>query len=151
VRAGTEFPQGDPFQEGPGETDSEKVAHLYKLISNLSMAVNQHAVMINKQQVSQKKFVEEQEVISHFDTIAESISLYDEEFIKALDLKGKCLSLDTSKYDEETDNKLTNKTHKICNKVIHLGHACYYLYRRLQQQKKEHDEYREIVNQTCIG
>lgn len=56
---------------------------------------------------------------------------------------------DTSKYDEETDNKITNKTHKICNKIIHLGHACYYLYRRLQTQKKEHDEYREIVNQTC--
>lgn len=59
------------------------------------MAVNQHAVMINKQQVTQKKFVEENEVVSHFDTIAESISLYDEEFIKALDLKGKRLCDET--------------------------------------------------------
>ena len=74
--------------EGTAESEEEKIAQLYKLISNISMAINQHAVMINKQQSSQKKFVEEHEVISHFDTIAESISLYDEDFIKALDLAG---------------------------------------------------------------
>lgn len=88
MRAGTEFPQGETLNEGPAETEGEKITQLYKLISNISMAINQHAVMINKQQASQKKYVEEQEIISHFDTIAESISLYDEEFIRALDLSG---------------------------------------------------------------
>lgn len=63
--------------------------HLFKLITNMSMAINQHAVIINKQQVNQKKFVEESEVCSMFDKIAESISLYDDEFIQRLEIPGR--------------------------------------------------------------
>lgn len=48
--------------------------------------------MINKQQNSQKKFVEEHEVTSLFDKIAESISLYDDEFIQRLEIPGTQLS-----------------------------------------------------------
>lgn len=88
MRSGTEYPQGETLLESPGETDTEKIGHLFKLISNVSMAINQHAVMINKQQASQKKFVEEQEVTSLFDKIAESISLYDDEFIQRLEIPG---------------------------------------------------------------
>jgi len=61
---------------------------MFKLINNISMAINQHAVMINKQQSSQKKYVEESEVCSLFDKIAESISLYDDEFIDRLEIPG---------------------------------------------------------------
>ena len=106
------------------------------------MAINQHAVVINKQQTSQKKYVEEQEACSYFDKIAESISLYDEEFIQRLEIP------DASKYSEETDNPLTNKTHKICNKVLQLGHACYYLYRKLQSSKKDLEEFKDSVTQS---
>ena len=106
------------------------------------MAINQHAVMINKQQTSQKKYLEEQEACSYFDKIAESISLYDEEFIQRLEIP------DASRYSEETDNPLANKTHKICNKVLQLGHACYYLYRKLQGSKKELEDFKDNVTQS---
>ena len=65
------------------------MSHLFKLINNISMAINQHAVMINKQQSGQKKFVEESEVCSLFDKIAESVSLYDDEFIERLEIPGR--------------------------------------------------------------
>jgi hypothetical protein len=142
VRAGTDFPQGDPASDPPGETDADKIAHLFKLVNNVSMALNQHAVLINKQQTSQKKYLEEQEACSYFDKIAESISLYEEEFIQRLEIP------DASKYSEETDNPLANKTHKICNKVLQLGHACYYLYRRQQAARKELEELRDSVGQS---
>lgn len=106
------------------------------------MALNQHAVIINKQQESTKKYVEEAEMSSHLDKIAESVSLYDEEFVARLEIP------DASRYSEETENLLANKTHKICNKVLMLGHACYYLYRKQQNLKRELDEFKDSVNQS---
>lgn len=106
------------------------------------MALNQHAVVINKHQESNKTYVEEAELSGHLDKIAESVSLYDEEFVARLEIP------DASKYSEETENVLTNKTHKICNKVLMLGHACYYLYRKQQNLKRELDEFKDSVNQS---
>lgn len=106
------------------------------------MALNQHAVVINKQQETTNKYVEEAELSSHLDKIAESVSLYDEEFVARLEIP------DASRYSEETENLLANKTHKICNKVLMLGHACYYLYRKQQNLKRELDEFKDSVNQS---
>jgi hypothetical protein len=88
VRAGTEYPAGDINHELPGETDPDKIAQLFKMINNLSMALNQHAVIINKTQQNEKKYLEEQEACGMFDKIAEAISLYDNEFIEKLEIPG---------------------------------------------------------------
>lgn len=142
VRSGTDYPHGEPTGEETGETPEDKMANMYKLINNISMALNQHAVMINKQYTSQKKYVEEKEVCSLFDKVAESISIYDEEFIQRLEIP------DASKYSTETENELTNKTHKICNQILQLGHACYYLYHRQQTMRKDFDDFKDQVNQS---
>jgi hypothetical protein len=57
---------------------------------------------------------------------------------------------ETIKYDETTDNKTTNSTHKVCNKILQLGHACYYLYKRQQESTASVGDFKIEIQNSLV-